>query len=220
MFKKRLLLSTVAILAALLSNFAFAASIVNGNFNTDLTGWSVYDNTIDSSPNGLATWSSEQALLTTGSGTSGLSAAIDQGFTDSGFAITLGSNEIFSFNAVFTRGSTEDEGSVSSFIDALNVVMYDMGSSGNVYQLFNIDYLTSATLFSIDLSAYSGATVGFSFELADESDGYNSSVALDNIRLEQRAVNAVPLPSTLLLVIIGWFGLVRNVVRADQKVQS
>lgn len=218
MFKKRLLLSTVAILAILLSNFAFAASIVNGNFNTDLTGWDVLTN------GGSVQWDAGSAMLSTGSGDAPYSSVLVQG-DDGNFSfnnpLLLGPGDDFlKFDASFlSLGADAQETGAGLFADNLQLWLYDANNWGDVL-LAEIDALTNATSFSISLASYIGHSVAFSFELNDENDGLDSKVALDNIRLEQRAVNAVPLPSTLLLVIIGWFGLVRNVVRADQKVQS
>lgn len=225
MIKKQFMLTSLFIASIAASNSVSAGAIVNGNFSSGSTGWAVLDSANDPTPlgaNGAVSFGGGQAVLATGAGIAPYSAAIDQGFTNSLDAITLGAiDSFFKFDALFTRiGADISELQPTSFPnDSLNVLMYDMNSA-SVYSIANIDYSTAATQFSFDLSAYIGLTVGFSFELADANDGYNSQVALSNILIEQRtAPSTVPVPGTLLLVIIGWFGLTKNLLRNDRKVQ-
>jgi hypothetical protein len=215
-FKKRILISSLFIVSIAQANMVSAASVANGTFNSDLSGWSTLDGTNDPFANGSVGWlldgADGKAALSTGLGTSALSAAIDQGLSSG--PITLGPNDVaFKFSALFAREGAEVE-DASSFVDSLNVVMYDMNSLFSL-TFVNIDYLTSATLFSFDVSAYSGLTVEFSFELSDEGDGFNSSVSLDNISLEQRSTDpgTVPEPDTLWLMGLGALGLAGSSLR-------
>lgn len=216
MFKKRLFITVVSIL---LSNFASAASIVNGNFDTDLSGWNTLSN------GGLAQWDGGAAILSTSSGVAAPSSLLVQG-DDGSFSFAnpiqlKAGNEILRFDAIFSDlGADSLETPPGPFTDNLQVWLYDANdpSTNSDALLATIDILTSGTSFSIDLANYIGQFVAFSFELYDENDGRDSSVRLDNIRLEPAAINAVPSPSTLLLMVIGWVGLMR-VLQIEQKVQ-
>lgn len=194
------------------SNAVSAATIVNGNFNSDLSnGWSTV------TANGTVAWDSANntAVLSTGADVAPYSAVLVQG--DNGFfsfpnPILLGPGDDFiKFDAVFsTLGVDTVESGAGLFTDNMQVWMYDANGLGDV-QLAKIDALTSSTSFSFDLASYIGHSVAFSFELNDENDGLDSQVTLDNIRLEQRATPPVnvPEPDTLMLLILGAFGLFR-----------
>lgn len=221
MFKKQMILSSLFMASMALSNAVSATPIVNGTFDTDLSGWSTLDSTNDLFANGTVHQTAGQAVLSTGDGSAPLSAAIDQGLSFA--AISLGSNDaFFKFEALITRFDVDTTESLTiSGDDSLNVWMYDINDPLNNYFIANIANFAvlTATEYSFDLSPYSiGLNVAFSFELADEDDGFNSKVALDNIRIEQRSVT-VPEPGTFMLVILGWFGLTRTLLYINRKAQ-
>lgn len=216
MLNKRLILSGLFILTITLSNFVSAASIVNGTFNSDLSGWSTVTN------GGTVQWDvSGKAVLLTGSDAAIFSSALVQG--DDGFfsfsdPIVLGSgDDSFKFDFDFsTLVADALETATSLFNDNLKVWLYDADSLGDVL-ITSIDALTSdSSSFSFNLLPYLGHSVAFSFELNDENDGVNSQVALDNIRIEQ---TAVPLSGTLGLEAIGLLGLAGILLRNKRFVQ-
>lgn len=227
MFKKQLMLSSLFIASIALSNAVSATPIINGTFDADLSGWSTVTN------GGTAQWAAGQAVLSTGDGVAPFSSVLVQG--DDGLfnfitPIVLGAgDDLFKFDAVFTtlgadaqESGLDGNGDPSLFTDNLIVKLYDAVdfTGASDYTFITIDALTSGSSFSFDLSSFIGRSVAFSFELNDENNGTNSQVTLDNIRIEQRATtNTVPLPGTLLLVIIGWFGLTKNLLRNNRKAQ-
>lgn len=219
MFKKIIVFSSFLFASATLPNSVSAASIINGTFDSDLSGWSTV------TTNGTAVWDSinNAAVLSTGADVAPYSAVLVQG--DDGFfsftnPILLGVGDDFlKFDAVFSSLGTDAlETGAGPFTDNLQVWMYDANGLGDVL-LATIDALTSNTGFSLNLASYIGHSVAFSFELNDEDDGLDSRVTLDNIRLEQRSAPpvTVPEPNTLLLMILGAFGIAGKVSRQKSK---
>ncbi|WP_445370985.1 PEP-CTERM sorting domain-containing protein [Methylomonas sp. HW2-6] len=211
-----------AVLVAMLyADSVSAAAIVNGTFNSDLNGWS----TVTS--NGAVNWNSAGAAeLVTGAGTAPFSAVIvqgDDGLFSFGTPILLGAGDDFlKFDALFSSlGNDGSESPAGLFSDNLSLWMYDANGLGDVL-LATIDALSSATSFSLDLSAYVGRSVAFSFELNDEEDGLDSKVLLDNVRLEQRSEPpvSVPEPGTLGLMMLGGLAYCGRVSRSRRKVQN
>ncbi len=218
MNNKKLIRLAIFVASMALSNAVFAGAILNGNFDTDLSGWATVTN------GGTAQQVGGQAVLSTGSGAALFSSVLVQG-DDGVFSfpspITLAAgDDFFKFDAVFTLLDLDALESDGGFSDNLQVWLYDANSLGDAL-IATINASTSGPSFSFDLSSFIGRSVAFSFELNDENNGTNSQVTLDNIRIEQRSIsNAVPLPGTLLLVIIGWFGLTKNLLRNNRKVQG
>lgn len=220
MLKKQLTLSSLFVASIVLSNFAFAASIVNGAFDADLSGWSTVTNT------GTAQWDAGKAVLATGSDAAAQSMVLVQG-DDGSFSfsspILLGAgDDLFKFDAVFATLGADALESGGGFSDNLNVWLYDAVNSSFDTIIATIDATTASLSFSFDLSSFIGRSVAFSFELNDENDGFDSKVSLDNIRMEQRPVIiSVPEPGTfLLLIITGLFGLTGNWLRNNLKAQN
>lgn len=221
MFKKQLMLSSLFIATIALSNAVFATPIVNGTFDADLSGWSTVSN------GGTVEWGGGTAVLSTGPDVAAYSSILVQGddgtFTFGNALLLSAGDDFLKFDAVFNTLSADALESGGGFTDNLQVWLYDAtDSSGASDHLFaTIDALISGSSFSFDLSSFIGQSVAFSFVLNDENDGSDSKVTLDNIRIEQRSVtNAIPLPGTLFLVIIGWFGLTKNLLRNRLKIQG
>lgn len=216
MFKKQIMLSSLFIASMALSNAVSATPIVNGTFDTDLSGWSAVLN------GGDAQQAAGQAVLSTGDDVALYSSVLVQG--DDGLfnfpsPILLGAgDDFFKFDAVFTMLDADTLEAGGGFSDNLQVWLYDEFDSGLDTLIATIDASTVGSSFSFNLSSFIGRSVAFSFELNDEDDGFNSQVALDNIRIEQRSVT-VPEPSTFLLIILGWFGLTRKLLSINRKVQ-
>ncbi len=220
MFKKAILFSSVLVVSVTLSNSVSAASIVNGDFNSDLSnGWSTL------MANGTAARDSinNTAVLSTGADVASYSAVLVQG--DDGLfsfitpiVLTPG-NDFLKFDATFSSlGIDAQETGAGLFTDNLQLWMYDANGLGDVL-LATIDALTANTNFSIDLTSYVGLSVAFSFELNDEDDGLDSRVTLDNVRLEQRSTPpvSVPEPDTLMLTILGALGFAGRAYRQKCK---
>jgi hypothetical protein len=189
----------------LLSVPGFAATITNGDFATDLSGWSVIDD------NGITAQSGGQAVLTTGGGISPFSTVLVQG--DDGFftfpsPLTLSaSDDYFAFDFSFSdTGLDNSEDSSSPFSDSLSVWLYDALDSSFDSLIIQVSLADGIGSVLFDLSGYSGRSVAFSFELTDENDGRNSRVAIDNVRIGSN-VSAVPAPPILLLFLTGLAGL-------------
>lgn len=183
--------------------FVSAADIVNGTFDSDLSGWATVEN------NGSAAWNSvdQTAELTTGEGVSLFSVMMIQGDDGSltSFADPLditADNDWLKFDAVFSlldADSFESGGLVGS--DYLEVAFYD---STNWWLLATVDATTLDTSFSIPMTGFQGLSVALSFELYDDDDGFNSKVVLDNIRFEgEPDPSPVPEPPVIWLLLTG-----------------
>ncbi|TAK65239.1 hypothetical protein, partial [Methylobacter sp.] len=186
MFKKQIMLSSLFIASMALSNAVSATPIVNGTFDTDLSGWSAVSN------GGDAQQAAGQAVLSTGDNVAPYSSVLVQG-DDGSFSfanpIVLGAgDDFFKFDAFFTTLAEDVLESGVGSSDNLQVWLYDEFDSGLDTLIATIDASTVGSSFSFNLSSFIGRSVAFSFELNDEDDGHNSQVALDNIRIEQRSV--------------------------------
>lgn len=209
MFTKSLLLSSLSIAAIALSSAVSAQGIVNGNFDTDLSGWSTETN------GGFVDWIDGTAVLSTGPGFTAFSAVLVQGddgsFSFNNPILLTAGFDLFKFDAVFsTLGQDVLETGLSGFTDNLQLWLYDandLSGSGDAL-IATIDALTSGGPgFSFDLTPYLGQLVAFSFELNDEDDGFDSQVTLDNVRIE---TSPVPLPGALLFEMTALLGLAGN----------
>ncbi len=212
---KYIYLSALTISSICQFTAASAAAITNGNFDSDLTGWSIVSN------GGTVQWDATgKANLSTSSGAIPFSAVLIQGddglFTFNSPLSLLEKDDLFKFNATFSTIAVDpNENPVSDYSDNLQVWLYDANpvSSSSDLLIAKLDLQTGGSSFSVNLTPFIGHSVAFSFELNDENDGYDSQVLLDSIRIES---NPVPLPGALgsmLLAFISWFSLRINTTR-------
>lgn len=212
MLIKKVLLASLSIAAIAVSSAVSAQGIVNGNFDTDLSGWTSVLN------GGSVDWNDGAAVLSTGSETAAFSAVLVQG-DDGSFLfnnpILLSTGyDLFKFDLVFSTPVQDvSESGSSGFTDHLNLWLYDANDPAGDALIATIDPLTpGGPGFSFDLSPYLGQWVAFSFELNDEDDGFNYQVTIDNVRLAP-----VPLPGALLFEITALLGLAGNVMRKRRQ---
>ncbi len=201
----RILKSLLTVMLVSSSVPAFAVPFANGDFSSGMTGW---NGTI--SPGTVLVLGGE-AQLATGAGSDPYSAVLVQG-DDGSFMfpspITLDSNDQFlNFDVSFLDlgiDGSESGGSLNT--DALTIAMYD-ALDFNYDKLFapGIDITLGSgwTQFSIDISSLAGRDVALSFELADENDGRDSRVKIDNVTFTGAVVQNAPEPASVLLLALG-----------------
>ena len=183
------------------SSMANANLIANGSFDSGTTSWH------DASGNGNVSFGSGVAILNAGNGTDPFSSILVQG-DDGSFSfsspISITANfSLLSFDAwIGSNNIDSSESGTSSFSDSFNVAVYDAFDNAFDLTLFEISIDKSLTNFTLDLSSLIGRKVAFSFELADENDGYNLAVGIDNVLLKS-AASTIPEPSILLLMLAG-----------------
>lgn len=179
-----------------------ASSLVNGDFSAGGSLW------IDASTSGAVSFSNGQAILQTGNNIDPFSAVMVQG--DDGFfsfsnPISLaGTINWLLFDVQIERiGTDSSETGSSVFSDALSANLYD--SLDSSFDLVPSQSVIAATtgigslFYTLDVSSLQGRDIALSFELADEDDGFNSRVILDNVRF----TTVVPIPSSLLMFLAG-----------------
>ena len=213
MRKIKLSLSIALAVSVFLSGTVSAASITNGTFDTGLSNWS------DASGIGSVAYNAvtQSAELLGGQDFSPIKAAVlvqgdDGTFSFSNPLLLTPGNDLLKFDANFSQVGVDALETGSGFDDSFQVWMYDANnptglSDANLLDLSMVSFLGSQS-FSLDISSFAGQSVAFSFELGDENDGFNYRAAIDNIRMESRPpVSNLPLPNTLLLVLIGMAGM-------------
>ena len=179
------------------STFSQASLISYGEFTNSLGNWH------DASVSGSVFAEDGVAKLAAGDGNSPYSSVLvlgDDGNFNFGDAILIDNvNTLLNFDLWF-YGSEKDntETGSSSFADGISLAVYDSVNSSFDRLLQNINISAMQSSFTLDLSALAGRYVAFSFELADENDGYNSVFALDNVFLS--SVISVPEPTSLVLL--------------------
>ena len=179
---------------------ATATPLLNGDFANGLTNWN------DASSTGSVEVSSGAAVLTTGDFDDPFSAVLvqgDDGFFNFSDPISLGSDIsrlIFDVRFVdLGMDSTEDGG--SPFDDALTVALYDsLDFSLDLIFTPGIDrnFGSAWRTVSLDVGPLAGREMALSFELADQDDGRDSRVFIDNVTL-----TSIPLPGVGLLLLTG-----------------
>ncbi|WDE04119.1 hypothetical protein SG34_022590 [Thalassomonas viridans] len=186
----------VFIQALLFSCFSQASLISFGEFTNSLGDWH------DASANGTVFAEDGVAKLAAGDGNSPYSSVLvlgDDGSFAFGDAVLIDSvNTLLNFDLWFFESEKDNsESGSSSFADSISLAVYDAVDSSFDVLMQNINVTDLQTTFTLDLSALAGRYVAFSFELADENDGYNSVFALDNVFLSP--ATSVPEPASLLL---------------------
>ncbi|WDE13105.1 PEP-CTERM sorting domain-containing protein [Thalassomonas haliotis] len=178
------------------SCFSQASLISFGEFSNSLGDWH------DASANGSVFAEDGVAKLASGSGNSPYSSVLvlgDDGNFAFNDALLIDSvNTLLHFDLWFFESEKDNsESGSSSFTDNISLAVYDAVDSSFDILMQNINVSALQTTFTLDLSALAGRYVAFSFELADENDGYNAVFALDNVFLS--SATSVPEPSSLLL---------------------
>lgn len=200
---KKLLFAMILLLALP----AKAVSFENGDFSFGNSLWT------DASVSGSLLFANGQASLQTGNGVGAFSTVMVQG-DDGSFSfsnpVSLGANiNWLLFDASFeSLGVDGTEAGNSPFFDSLYINLYD--SINSSLDLF-LNPVINSTLdgagfasYALAISPLQGRDVAISYELADENDGVNSRVMIDNVRLvsslsDTTVLNPVPVPLS-----VGW----------------
>lgn len=190
---KKLLLSLL-----LITTHANAATLINPDFSMGLDSW------VDVSANGAVTASDGKAVLSTGSGTNSFSAVLLQG--DDGFfnfpdPLSLPSTlQTLDFDIWLENQSVDStETGASTLHDGLSLVFYHAENQALDKVFENLSF----TRQSLDVAFLAGRAFALSFELADEDDGANIAVAIDNIVFRAGTVSPVPAPGAFLQLFAG-----------------
>ncbi|QIB65453.1 PEP-CTERM sorting domain-containing protein [Kineobactrum salinum] len=183
----------VAGLTLFVSTAAQASLIVNGGFDAGLSGW-----TVDPASTTGVTWDSGTAHV-------GRPGPDGVAIFEQSFDIVAGTNSLFvgfDYQWQINRPSTPD-----FFLAEL---LYESTSGTEIETLVFEDSSSVAFNTTFDFSGIvqlAGLNAGpnngtIRFTLTEDNSGAGSRIQLDNV-----AVNAVPLPATLLLVIVGLAGM-------------
>lgn len=190
-----------------------AMPITNGNFEAGLDGW------YDASGNGSVSSVDGHALLSTGPGSDFQSAVLVQG-DDGWFSfenpVVLPEDTLsINFDAwIYSIKEDSMETGDSVFSDSFSLSVYDSDDYSLDQYFEDIPLDWSQQQYSYDISGLAGRSVAFSFELIDWNDGFDLSVGLDNIFFDTKGAVMVSEPSSLVLIALGVFALLR--VRARQ----
>ncbi len=202
--------------ALLLSSNTFALALVNGDFSSDLSGWNNAGATDATVNAGVAELSTQ-----VGDGINPYSSVLVQGDDGSftfGSPVVLGADiETLIFDIRFDQFDDSLEAGFSSFDDSLTVALYDeLDFSGSSDLIFSSGSDFSAESIwqtvELDVTALAGHTLALSFELFDESNGFDSTFYLDNINFlaaepPPEPPVSVSEPSSLMLLLIGIVGM-------------
>jgi len=204
------LVKAAAVAAMCAAGAVQAMPVVNGGFEAGLDGWQDYSGT------GFVTWEAGAAVLNTGEGTDPYSAILVQG-DDGNFSFTnpiqLPDSVLRLEFDLWLLGQEADatESGTGFFSDFLSLNIYDALDWTFDMQFAALPLSWEITRVSLDISALAGRDVALSFELADEDDGFNIWLALDNVTLVTEALNPAPTPvsepGTLGLLTLAGFGL-------------
>ncbi|HRH78521.1 MAG TPA: hypothetical protein PK129_14335 [Cellvibrionaceae bacterium] len=190
---KKLLLSLLLITAQ-----ANAATLKNADFAEGLNGW------VDVSANGEVTASKGAAILSTGFGTHSFSAVLlqgDDGFFNFSDPLSLPSTLITLDFDLWLQNKSSDASETGESVlrDGLSLVFYDAENQALDKAFENLSFSHQ----NLDVAFLAGRSFAISFELADENDGANISVGLDNIVFRSGSVSPVPAPGALIQLAAG-----------------
>jgi hypothetical protein len=179
----------IAGLTLIVSAAAQANLIVNGGFDTDLSGW-----TVDPATTTGVTWDSGTAHV-------GRPGPNGVAIFEQSFDILPGVNSLFvgfDYQWQVNRPSTPDNYLAELLYEsASGTVTETLVSEDSSSVAFNTTFGFSSTVLLSDLSAVpNNGTIRFT--LVEDNSGAGTRIQLDNV-----VVNRVPLPATILLVIAG-----------------
>jgi hypothetical protein len=202
--KKLLTTAQVALIGlSFLALEALSAPLYNPDFDLGLDGWS------DASTNGSVVVNAGAATFTAGEGVNPFSAVLVQG-DDASFSflnpIMLPSlTTTLDFDLLFIeRLADSSETGTGIFDDIFSLSVYDATDSAYDRVFSGLSFNSMLSHQSLDIGSLAGRNVAFSFELTDEDDGFNLSVAIDNLRiLEEIPTTALPESGTLPLIFLG-----------------
>jgi hypothetical protein len=99
----------------------------------------------------------------------------------------------------------------SAYTDYLEIEIYDeIDSAFDLYFNSVVDFSLGNAFqrITLDISALAGRSIAFSFNAHDENDGVDNRFYIDNVSFAT-AVNAVPAPTCLTLMLVSLAGLLR-----------
>ena len=208
--RSKLLVLLSLILALFLQSRIVRADVINGDFQSDLSGWDK-----EESVAGSVFWEGGEAVLWTQPGLSvEAPESLSQRFEIPSTARTL------SFDVWFEQGEmdTGEGGDGNPVEDFLWVSYVDDDDADFDTSLLGYDALGAYTGDLEPLNDITGAWFHFSvsiydlagrygtlyFDLNDQDNGYNSTARVDNVVIGS---NVIPEPTTLALLGIGLIGI-------------
>ncbi len=192
----------------LLAGNSASAGLYNPDFELGLDGWS------DLSVGGAVAVDAGVATLAAGADASTSSAVITQGDDGSfSFLTPVAIPELarqFEFD-LWLLGNEADstETGASIFSDSLTLFIFDMADASLDHIFTALEFSSTLTHHSFDISALAGRSVAFSFQLADEDNGFNLSLGIDNLKiLTEEPPVSLPESNSLVLLLLGFAALV------------
>ena len=210
MFTKTLSVSATSMLLWLfmLASNTVNAGLYNPDFELGLNGWS------DLSVGGSVATAAGVATLSAGADVSTSSAVLTQGddgnFSFASPVVISESARQFEFD-LWLLGNEVDvtETGSSIFSDSFTLFIFDMADASLDHIFSALAFSSASTHYSFDVSALAGRSVAFSFQLADEDNGFNLSLGLDNLKiLTEEPPTAVPESNSLVLLLLSFSALV------------
>lgn len=189
---------------------------INGDFLSDLSGWNLQEDLVNSPSSTLIVADNGHAKLSTaGIETGPYQISLLQWLEIPDLAATL------SFDLKFERTTTDDTPIGFPLPDFFQASYMDDDDSSDVnnplwlgvdctgpYDPNTFDSISLMTLpdgwfrFTTDITPLAGRTGTLSFDLWDGDDGYFSTAWIDHVVIDEGQPSPVPEPGTLLL--LGW----------------
>jgi hypothetical protein len=197
------------------------AALVNGNFESGLSGWTVVDEAGSS-----GSWYSQSG---TGSPTSGFSVSAPPSGTFAAMTDQSGPGSHILYQDISLAGNSTNTLTFSYYIkntttfsqpnslssstfpnqqfrvDVLNPNSSDLFGTSTAGVLTNIFQATANTTnyqtLSFDLTPFAGSTIRLAFREVDNQGNFNTGI--DNVIINSTASTAVPEPFTIIGTLIG-----------------